>query len=687
MGHSVTIGGERLGSGKKMKAYLHNYERSTHDLSFVWRSTMAAGTLVPFLSIPALPGDTFDIDLNVDVLTHPTIGPLFGTYKIQLDVFQVPIRLYQGKLHMNMLGIGMEMQKVPFPQISMDASGIKTGLPIDNQQINPSSILSYLGIRGLGVHSTVPTSPVVRTFNAIPYLGYWDIYKNYYANKQEEIGVVIHKSTEPYDPLITAVTLLNIQDLTTPGTSYAVPAVAGATQSAWEKIKVTENTVCIIAGTNILTAWEPTDMGLITSEAADTAKEIRLFSELFNLFEINTVAGNIVCSNPNIQKWNTFPSSNFMKVGEWEYYPNQAAGREEPPKLTTFPLTNIDDMRKLILADTDDTPFIINYLRAAPYGLPFTFSAQLDATTSYAAQYSQEGLGIKTYQSDLFNNWISTEWIDGPDGISELTAIDTSGGSFTIDELNMSKKVYEMLNRIAISGGTYDDWLDAVYTHQRNRSVENPMYLGGLIRNLVFQEVVSNAATTDAPLGTLAGRGKVGQKDKGGHITAKVDEPSYIMGIISLTPNIDYSQGNSWDMNLQTMNDLHKPALDEIGFQDLVTDQMAWFDTLINPDLTIQYRSAGKQPAWINYMTAVNKVYGNFAEQNEQMFMVLNRRYSPIFGGTAVSTIKDLTTYIDPSKFNHIFADTRLDAQNFWTQIHVGIQARRKMSAKIMPNL
>ena len=30
-----------------------------------------------------------------------------------------------------------------------------------------------------------------RRFNAIPLLSYWDIYKNYYANKQEEIGAAI----------------------------------------------------------------------------------------------------------------------------------------------------------------------------------------------------------------------------------------------------------------------------------------------------------------------------------------------------------------------------------------------------------------------------------------------------------------------------------------------------------------
>jgi hypothetical protein len=67
-----------------------------------------------------------------------------------------------------------------------------------------------------------------------------------------------------------------------------------------------------------------------------------------------------------------------------------------------------------------------------------------------------------------------------------------------------------MLNRIAVSGGTYDDWLDAVYTHERARSVENPVYQGSLIRELSFEEVVSQADVTDQqgnqqPLGTLAG--------------------------------------------------------------------------------------------------------------------------------------------------------------------------------------
>lgn len=115
MSITKTLGGDRLGAGKKQQVTMHGYERSTHDMGYIWRSTMSAGTLVPFLCEVALPGDTFDINLGCEILTHPTIGPLFGSYKVQLDLFQAPIRLYQAQLHNNKLKIGMNMSQIKLP--------------------------------------------------------------------------------------------------------------------------------------------------------------------------------------------------------------------------------------------------------------------------------------------------------------------------------------------------------------------------------------------------------------------------------------------------------------------------------------------------------------------------------------------------------------------------------------------
>ena len=192
------LGGDRLGSGNKQEISLRNYERSTHDLGYIWRSSMASGTLVPFMSEVGLPGDSFDIDLDCDVKTLPTLGPLFGSYKVQLDVFECPIRLYNGKLHMNMLNIGMDMSEVLLPQLEF-YTYYDPADKDDNQQVNSSSILSYLNIRGAGRSTHGSLEYIKRYFNAIPYLGYWDVYKNYYANKQEERGFVIHNKAYEND--------------------------------------------------------------------------------------------------------------------------------------------------------------------------------------------------------------------------------------------------------------------------------------------------------------------------------------------------------------------------------------------------------------------------------------------------------------------------------------------------------
>ncbi|AXH74039.1 MAG: major capsid protein [Microviridae sp.] len=665
----TTLGGDRLGSGNKQQVSFRNYERSSHDLGFVWRSSMASGTLVPFMSRVGLPGDKWEIDLNCEVLTLPTIGPLFGSYKVQLDVFEIPMRLYNAKLHMNKLGVGMDMKSIYLPQIELQAVNKRqagfTPTYEDNEQINPSSLAKYLGVSGLGSYSGV-TNPVTRKFNAIPFLALWDIYKNYYSNKQEEVGYYVHTDSGTF----------NAAQTPTGAKAYDVDWQEKGDCLEPTEVDFTAGDKCVVQFP--LTAKEPKTSSVImqTGGTGDTAMDV-----LFNLVY--------------------WEASTCRMIGEQYKGAEQELGVKVTPSipagettyffgLKKFDLANIDTMRERILQHATSNAFLITDSSLEPYNC-FMQNVTLDGLNRKAIEFSQEGLPIKTYQSDLFNNWINTEWIDGAGGISELTAVDTSGGDFTIDALNIASKVYDMLNRIAVSGGTYDNWLEAVYTHERVKGVESPVYCGSLIKELAFEEVVSLAETNNsegrsAPLGTLAGRGRLTGKNKGGKVTISVNEPSYIMGIVSITPRIDYSQGNEWDMNLKTYDDFHKPALDGIGFQDLITEQLLWSDTNIDSATgELSHKSLGKQPAWINYMTAVNKTYGNFAEQNNSMFMTLNRRYERKTDGSG--DLKDGTTYIDPTKFNNIFAEVSLDSQNFWVQIAANITARRKMSAKIIPNL
>ncbi|MEM1986716.1 MAG: hypothetical protein QXQ24_08270 [Nitrososphaeria archaeon] len=660
----VNIGGDRLGSGNKMNVALRNYERSTHDLSYVWRSSMAPGTLVPFLKQVALPGDTFDINLDAMVKTIPTLGPLFGSFKFQLDIFQVPFRLYIKELHNNKLGIGLDMSNIAFPYFYMKAKnpiefiGSNEFPDLSNYQINQSSLLAYLGIRSVGYDPDKTASYVERKMNALPLIAYFDIFKNYYANKQEELGYMITPNFIGVKPWKSATIYYQNIDI----------------------LNVTVNQPINLSNINNIVL--ETDFDIPEDQRAVALSAIKI-----PITYQGTTTEEVLSDLYNISEWIDNRSVRFRTL-KAAYSSYTFVGKATQTGTITFNnsitlqpfnLSSVDNLRESLLThspmEIQNAPFV------------YAFQYKHDVNQSYA-EFSQNGLLIKTYQSDLFNNWISTEWLDGENGINAITAVDTSEGYFTIDQLNLSKKVYDMLNRIAVSGGTYQDWLEVSYDIDPYFKAETPIYCGGLSKEVIFTEVVSTAEDPDNPLGTLAGKGSFSDKHKGGYVVVKVDEPSYIIGIASITPRIDYSQGNDWDAGMDNMGQLHVPALDGIGFQDLMSEHMhgiTWnSETGTSP-------AVGKQPAWINYMTNYNRVYGTFAEPDNQMFMTLNRRYTTSIQSINEDEFKisivDPTTYIDPVKYNYAFADTALDAQNFWIQIGVEIEARRKMSAKQIPNL
>ncbi len=655
----TTLGGERLGSGGKVEISDKTYNRSTHDLSSNWRSSMASGTLVPFMNLTALPGDSFDIDLKAEVLTTPTVGPLFGSYKVQLDVFQVPMRLYNAKLTMNALNIGNNMSDIKIPQIQLRANrNNQTYLTGDH--VHTSCIHRYLGVTGLG-HITGTEDIAERDFNAVPYLAYWDIFKNYYANKQEENAYVIHTADGDVEYMVSAA-------LREGSTVLGNPINGPVTYN-----NDPENQVLIISfpvGTE-----EPSSIALYING------ELRYSEYAFAIRNWDPTTARLLLQHPLY-----IPTGQQMTVEI-----TNTASNLNPfvggIRLTSFPLENIDKMREDILQHSTDDAFKITNGTYAPYGLTTKQIGNGPTTLNFSTAYSQEGLAVKTYQSDLFNNWIETEWIDGDNGVNEITAVQVVDGEFTIDALNLASKVYAMLNRVAISGGSYDDWLDAVYDQERKTAISSPVYHGSLIKELAFEEVISNSETSVEgnvkPLGELAGRGRLTGKNKGGKMKIKVDEPSVIIGLVSLTPRVNYSQGNQWDVNLKSFDDFHKPALDAIGYQDLIAEQMVSSSSEYNSNTgQITASNVGKQPAWMNYQTDVDRVYGNFAEDSD-MFMILNRRYEVGTDGA----IDDMTTYIDPTKFNNIFAQTDLTSQNFWVQIRKEITARRKMSGRTIPNL
>ena len=693
----VSIGKNTLGGGKKMMTRLNNYNRSTHDLSGVVRTSMAPGVLVPTLKMLLLPGDTFPIQTRCHTLTHPTIGPLFGSFKQQNDFFFCPIRLYNAMLHNNALNIGLNMKQVKFPMINIptrlitDASYLPGSGETLYNIINPSSLPSYLGIKSVRSHEETTGNASIQ---ALPYLMYYDIFKNYYANKQEEnfytigaYGNYIYKQSRAlfsgdgqfalnaalktnnkYSLQVNS--LINIEDSqnvqATLTSAQRMDLIIVLRPSKKPGALLYETIINLDITRGIIADVEGSLSGKTNTKFYNT------ISELLKNGSITEISSSSIENPVDQAKYYKVEGAGFTYNKLLTYQPvyivnKRAEVINEQLRYNSYPLKNIDDMREnLLAAGRDqyivDSPFITDI-----FGIyEGTYGNTLNSNQPMV------GLALKTYQSDINTNWVNTEWLDGDSGINSITAIDTSSGSFTLDTLNLAKKVYTMLNRIAVSDGSYNAWIQTVYTSGGLNHVETPIYLGGSSLEIEFQEVVNNSGTEDQPLGTLAGRG-IASNYKGGNVIFKADEPGYIFCISSITPRVDYFQGDDWDTYLKTMDDLHKPQLDGIGFQDRL------YRNLNSNTGVLDYKkSIGKQPAWIEYMTNVNKTFGNFALIENEGWMCLNR----VFGDADT-----YTTYIFPHLYNNIFADTDVTAQNFWVQIAFNMEPRRVMSAKIIPNI
>ena len=678
------LGGERLGSGAKMEIIDRTFERSNHDLSETLLTTASVGTLIPFICVPMKAGDAFDIELYIDAMTHPTLGPLFNGFKIQLDMFKAPIRFYNPHVTMDAVNLGKMMNEVKLPLMGFEGKRLKVtdAGNIDNAHISPSCLLSYLYVRGLGNdNGTDEAGTIVRRyFNATFWIMYHEIGRNYYANKQEGIGYVIHNDLTAND--YTSATGVYTNMFGTKSLTNSETMTGGTTAGMW-----LEPTATLHVDFVGLVSVNPQDVYMSWGTT---------WRRCMSVFQAWEWDGNrLIFSNPR----NFAGSAPWFEitVGYIWIKSDFSDIAETSPNLKDFPLENVDTLRKRIMAGvTSMNPFLMDKDTMAdlkPYNFMFKQTDKLvDGHYIYSKESSQEGLLVKTYQADLFNNWLDTEAIDGDNGVNELTKIIVEDDAIKVDQILTAYKVYKMMNDINIGGGSTKDWYNAVHDESGAMNETNPSLVGGLSTRMVFQEITSQAAGANGqPLGTIGGKGVLVNERKGGKIYVKAVEHQNLMGIFSITPYIVYSQGNAWFNNLKTWDDYHKPPLDRLGFQDLTTDQMAWWDTGINPTSgQIFYKSAGKQPAWINYMTSVNRALGNLAIPTSEMFMTNNRQYKAAMSASGQGTdvqIQDLTTYIDPVKFNQIFAYTALDAQNFWVQITTKIFARRKMSATQIPNL
>lgn len=156
-------------------------KRSNFNWSYKNRLTADFGYVIP-VGLWDVPSDVhFELDLLASISSNPTLAPLLGKVDFRVEAYFVEKAAYVNELRNNdKLPLD---RNVPFPV------NRKTPLPA-NMFVARGSLLEFLQMFPAGYvnwyFSGSDSADFVPPLNGIPLLMYYDIYRNYYINPQDD---------------------------------------------------------------------------------------------------------------------------------------------------------------------------------------------------------------------------------------------------------------------------------------------------------------------------------------------------------------------------------------------------------------------------------------------------------------------------------------------------------------------
>ena len=173
-------------------------KRSNVNLSHVKATTLAPGNLVPISFTRILTGDYLSFDSSVFVQAFPMNAPLVNGFKLCLEYFFIPDRIYNVDANMDFSGVANNPDDVKFPSLSAGRTsqlesdnytlslvgGVSSFRDFASNVVAPGSLADYCGFP-VGWFSTVETSGASdNNFSMLKAAGYIDTVLEYYVAPQ-----------------------------------------------------------------------------------------------------------------------------------------------------------------------------------------------------------------------------------------------------------------------------------------------------------------------------------------------------------------------------------------------------------------------------------------------------------------------------------------------------------------------
>ena len=289
---------------------------------------------------------------------------------------------------------------------------------------------------------------------------------------------------------------------------------------------------------------------------------------------------------------------------------------------------------------------------------------------------------------------------------SEVT-INTSDGSFSINEFRFKNRQQLVEDRIGISGGRWRSFLRTIWGSDNDRNMDIPEIVGVTSHNINPKSIISSANTYNETTGEGNSAGQMNGFIASAGLSSyqhKVytDDHCILLFVASLIPDVVYRSGLGGEIDNLSFDDEYLPQYDQLGFQSVPRYKYNCMPRFQNGvmDVTpynysLYTQSVGKNIAFIDMLSDVGRVHGDFSYDQYFETWVLVNDFSedtlvPNEDGELITypnPTVSITSYINPLKFQYPFVVQSGKDFNWVFQFGVKLRAVRSRGKWFMPTL
>lgn len=175
----------------------------------------------------------------------------------------------------------------------------------------------------------------------------------------------------------------------------------------------------------------------------------------------------------------------------------------------------------------------------------------------------------------------------------------------TIKDLRRAFKLQEFLEREAVGGTRYNEWIYSIFgVKTSDASLQRPIYVTGSKSAVQISEVLNTTGTEDLPQGNMAGHGVAVTNGAGASYFC--EEPGVMMTIMSVMPKSSYMQGIPRKyLKITDRYQYFIPQFEHIGEQEVARQEL-------NVQSTNRRGVLGYSARYTEYKVPFNYVSGEF---------------------------------------------------------------------------